>query len=119
MSNPPLPDEAVAAISRGDLLAAIRAVRKAGPIDLASARRAIEEHVREVAAQQQPRQRPPSSAHATRQESNAREASRANAPASILGERPPTVAAGDAPGGIGWLLAVLFLLAAAVLLGVA
>lgn len=116
-SHPPLPDEAVAAFARGDLLAAIKAIRKAGPVDLASAKRAIEGHARELAAQQKHRPSQPGNAHATSQESNARDASRAHAPSSMLGERPPTVAAGDAPGSLRWVLAVLALLAAAAVLG--
>ena len=116
-SHSPLPDEAVTAFARGDLLAAIQAIRKAGPIDLASAKRAIEAHARELAAQQQPKPRPTGNTHATSQQSNARQASRANAPASMLGQRPPTVVAGDTPGSMRWPLAVLVLLAAAVVLG--
>lgn len=117
-SHTPLPDEAVAAFARGDLLAAIKAIRKAGPIDLASAKRAIEAHARELAAQQTHRPRQPGNANATSQASDARRASRAHAPASMLGDRTPTVAAGDAPGSLRWVLAVLALLAAAVVLGV-
>ena len=116
-SHSPLPDEAVAAFARGDLLAAIQAIRKAGPVDLASAKRAIEAHARELAAQQQQRPKPPGTARATSQEANARQASRTNAPSSMLGQRPPTVVAGDTPGSMRWLLAVLVLLAAAVVLG--
>lgn len=117
-SHSPLPDAAVAAFARGDALAAIQAIRKAGPIDLASARRALQAHARELATQQSHRPQPGANAHATGQESNARAASRAHAPASMLGERPPTVGPGDAPGNLRWVLAVLFLLAAAALLGV-
>lgn len=113
----PLPDEAVAAFARGDLLAAIQAIRKAGPIDLASAKRAIEAHARELAAQQKHKPRQPGNVHANSQQSNAREASKAHAPASMLGQRTPTVVAGDAPGSMRWLLAVLILLAGAVVLG--
>lgn len=117
-SQPPLPEAAIAAFARGDLAAAIQAIRKAGPIDLASARRAIEAHARELAVQQTHKPGRPGNAHASGQESNARAASRAHAPASMLGERPPTVGPGDAPGNLRWVLAVLFLLAAAALLGV-
>jgi len=113
----PLPDEAVAAFARGDMLAAIKAIRKAGPVDLASAKRAIEAHARDLAARQPPRHRSPGNAHATSQESDARQASRAHAPASLLGQRSPTVVAGDAPGSMRWLFAVLILLAAAAVLG--
>lgn len=116
-SQSPLPEEAVAAFARGDLLAAIQAIRKAGPVDLASAKRAIEAHARELAARQAQPPRHPGNAHAANQESNARAASRAHAPSSMLGQRTPTVAAGDAPGSMRWLLAVLALLAAAVVLG--
>ena len=116
-SQSPLPDEAVAAFARGDVLAAIQAIRKAGPVDLASAKRAIEAHARQLAAQQQHKTKPTSSAQATIQESNARQASRANAPASMLGQRTPTVVVGDTPGSMRGLLAVLVLVAAAVVLG--
>jgi len=112
----PLPDAAVAAFARGDMLAAIQAIRKAGPIDLASAKRAIEAHARELAAQQTHKPRQSGNAHASNQESNARQASRAHAPSSMLGQRTPTVVAGDAPGSMRWLLAVLILLAAAAVL---
>ncbi len=115
--NSPLPDAAVAAFARGDMLGAIQAIRRAGPIDLASAKRAIEAHARELAAQRPQLPKPAGSARATSQESNAREASRAHAPASVVGQRTPTVVAGDAPGSMRWLLAVLILLAAAVVLG--
>lgn len=116
-SNSNLPEEAVAAFARGDLLAAIQAIRKAGPVDLASAKRAIEAHARELAAQQTHRPRQAGDANATSQASDARQASRAHAPSSMLGQRPPTVAAGDTPGSMRWLLAVLLLLAVAVVLG--
>lgn len=116
-SNSNLPKEVVEAFARGDLLAAIQAVRKAGPIDLASAKREIEAHARELAARQARVPRQAGDANATRQASDARQASRAHAPASMLGQRPPTVAAGDAPGSMRWLLAVVLLLAAAAALG--
>lgn len=115
--NSPLPDEAAAAFARGDVLAAIRMIREAGSIDLASAKRAIEAHARELAAQQKHGPGQPGSAHATSQEANARQASRSHAPASMLGQRTPTVVAGDTPGSMRWLLAVLILVAAAVVLG--
>lgn len=116
-SPPSLPDEAVAAFARGDLVAAIQAIRKAGPVDLASARRAIEAHARALGAQQAHPSNQPGNAHATSQAANARQASRAHAPSSMLGQRIPTVVAGDTPGSMRWLLAVLILLAAAVVLG--
>lgn len=115
--NSPLPDAAVAAFARGDVLAAIQAIRRAGPIDLASAKRAIEAHAKELGGQRSQLPKPAGSARATSQESDARQASRAHAPESMLGQRTPTVVAGDAPGSMRWLLAVLILLAAAAVLG--
>ena len=38
---PPLPPDAVAAMQRGDWIAAIRAIRQAGGLDLQAAKRAL------------------------------------------------------------------------------
>ena len=76
-----------AAIARGDLLGAIKALRESGPMSLSQAKAEVERRM----APTEPAKPPSRPAHM------------------------PTIAAGDNPGGLRWLLAVIVL---AVLAGV-
>lgn len=97
----PLPPAAREALERGDLLAAVIAVREAGGIDLAEARRMVREHARAAAA------------HALEAR---REGGRALQARSRLARDPrrvATVAPGDAPGHLRWLVILVVLSIAA------
>lgn len=112
---PPLPPDAVAAMQRGDWIAAIRAIRQAGGLDLQAAKRALEAHAREY-AEAQVRARGGSG---TPTAADARQAIREVAakarvesaarpgPNLAHGKRQPTVAMGDRPGEMRWLLVAL------------
>ena len=112
---PPLPPDAVAAMQRGDWISAIRAIRQAGGLDLQAAKRALEAHAREY-AEAQARARGGNAAPAT---ADARQAIREVAakarvesaarpgPNLAHGKRQPTVAMGDRPGEMRWLLVAL------------
>lgn len=114
-AKPPLPPDAVAALQRGDWISAIRAIRQAGGLDLQAAKRALEAHAREY-AEAQARARGSNAAPAT---ADARQAIRevaakarvesAGRPGPNLapGKRQPTVAMGDRPGEMRWLLVAL------------
>ena len=114
-AKPPLPPDAVAALQRGDWISAIRAIRQAGGLDLQAAKRALEAHAREY-AEAQARARGGNAAPVTvdakqairevaakaRVESAARPG-----PNLAHGKRQPTVAMGDRPGEMRWLLVAL------------
>lgn len=114
-AKPPLPPDAAAALQRGDWISAIRAIRQAGGLDLQAAKRALEAHAREYAQAQaagrvgaaapnaaQARQAIREVAAKARVESAARPG-----PNLAPGKRQPTVAMGDRPGEMRWLLVAL------------
>jgi hypothetical protein len=98
-----IPQAAIAALQRGDILAAIKATREAGGIDLAEAKRMLQAHARAAAAQAK----------------EAAEHARATRPSPIAQpRRVPTVAPGDAPGSLrGLVVAVVLAVAAWLVLG--
>ena len=123
-----VPQEAVDALQRGDLLAAFKSIRaQGGAVNLQSIGKVLETHARQYAEQQaSARQRPPPLPlpQASRSMAQAKQAARdvasraaATGPVADLRKlahkRPPTVAMGDAPGGLRWVLVVLALLAVA------
>lgn len=121
-----VPQEAVDALQRGDLLAAFKSIRaQGGAVNLQSIGKVLESHARQYAEQQaSARQGPPPLPHASRSMAQAKQAARdvasraaATGPVADLRKlahkRPPTVAMGDAPGGLRWVLVVLALLAVA------
>lgn len=98
-----LPDVAVFALQQGRVIEAIKLIRAANPgLDLARAKAAME-----------------------RMQAQARSAADVDPGSTAAGKgsmplpsrRPPTVAMGDPPGQLRWLLIVLALLAAAVWIG--
>lgn len=95
----PLPPAALAALQRGDLLAAIHAVREAGGIDLPEARRLVREQARVAALHAR---------DARREGADTLRARLARDP-----RRVATVAPGDAPGHLRWLVLVVVLSVAA------
>lgn len=119
--DPPVPQEAVDALQRGDLVAAFKSLRQAGGINMQAVGRALEAQARQHAEQQAAR-----SGEAVKQPvADAREtldalAGKARAAQQGIAQqvalhrkRPPTVEMGDAPGSLRWMLVVLALLAAA------
>jgi hypothetical protein len=101
--NVRIPQAAVAALQRGDLLAAIKATREAGGINLAEARRMLQAHARAAAE------------HAREQ---ARQASNTRPSSIDQPGRIPTVAPGDAPGSLrGLVVAVTLAVAGWLVLG--
>lgn len=119
--DPPVPQEAVDALQRGDLVAAFKSLRQAGGINMQAVGRALEAQARQHAEQQANRsgdavKRPASAASATlgNLADKARDAQQGIAQQVALHrKRPPTVQMGDAPGSLRWMLIVLALLATA------
>lgn len=123
--DPPVPQEAVDALQRGDLVAAFKSLRQAGGINMQAVGRALEAQARQQAEQQANR-----SGGAVKHQvltatetvdtlaDKARDAKRGIAQQVALHrKRPPTVEMGDAPGSLRWILIVLALLAAAIWIG--
>jgi hypothetical protein len=101
-----LPDAAVQAFREGRMIEAIKLIRTANPgLDLTRAKAAME--------------RLQASQRAAAGDGTVRPREQAPAKAALRAhdERPPTVAMGDAPGQLRWVLLVLFLLAAAAWIG--
>lgn len=99
----PLSMQVLDALSRGDRIGAIKLVRQAGGTGLKAAMRAIEAQAGHVSSAPKP------GAATSPNASQAR--------ALLQERRPPTVAMGDPPGQLRWLLVVAGLLAAAAWLG--
>ena len=126
-SDPSVPQAAVDAQQRGDLVAAFKSLRQAGGINMQAVGRALEAQARQHAEQQANRsggevKQPAATASATlgNLADKARDAQQGIAQQVALHrKRPPTVQMGDAPGSLRWMLIVLALLAAAawILLG--
>lgn len=124
-----VPQEAVDALQRGDLLAAFKSIRaQGGGVNLQSIGNVLEAHARQYAEQQAAgRKAPPPlpQVSASQSVAQAKQAARDVAGKAALAgamadnglqahKRPPTVAMGDTPGGLRWVLVVLGLLALAV-----
>ena len=118
--EPPVPQEAVDALQRGDLAAAFKSLRQAGGISMQAVGRALEAQARQHAEQAS------NGGGAVKQSTvaasetlgnladKARDAQQGVAQQVALHrKRPPTVQMGDAPGSLRWMLIVLALLAAA------
>ena len=120
--DPPVPQEAVDALQRGDLVAAFKSLRQAGGINMQAVGRALEAQARQQAEQQANRsgdvvkqQVTTASATLGTLADKARDTQRGIAQqAALHRKRPPTVEMGDAPGSLRWILIVFALLAAAV-----
>lgn len=120
--DPPVPQEAVDALQRGDLVAAFKSLRQAGGINMQAVGRALEAQARQQAEQQANRsgdvvKQPVTTASATMGTlaDKARDTQRGIAQQVALHrKRPPTVEMGDAPGSLRWMLIVLALLATAI-----
>lgn len=120
--DPPVPQEAVDALQRGDLVAAFKSLRQAGGINMQAVGRALEAQVRQQAEQQSSHGggavKPPNAAASAtlgNLADKARDAQQGVAQQVALHrKRPPTVQMGDAPGSLRWMLVVLALLAAAI-----
>ena len=121
-----VPQEAVDALQRGDLLAAFKTIRQqGGGVNLQAIGNVLETHARQY-AQQQAAGKPQVQAAAVKARqvvgsaTDAAEASRQQAAEAMRTlmqrKQAPTVAMGDAPGSLRWVLLVLALLAAAVVL---
>lgn len=114
-AKPPLPPDAVAALQRGDWISAIRAIRQAGGLDLQAAKRALEAHAREYAQAQAAGRVGAAAPNAAQARQAIREvAAKARVesagrlgPNLVPGKRQPTVAMGDRPGEMRWLLVAL------------
>lgn len=114
-AKPPLPPDAIAALQRGDWIAAMRAIRQAGGLDLQAAKRALEAHAREFAEEQISAR----GGNAKLTAADVRQAigevaakARVESPARLGPDlshrkRQPTVAMGDRPGEMRWLLLAL------------
>jgi hypothetical protein len=119
--DPPVPQEAVDALQRGDLVAAFKSLRQAGGINMQAVGRALEAQARQHAEQQANRSGGPvKQTAATPAETLESLAGKARAAqqgvaqqVALHRKRPPTVEMGDAPGSLRWMLVVLVLLAAA------
>ena len=118
--DPPVPQEAVDALQRGDLVAAFKSLRQAGGINMQAVGRALEAQARQHAEQQASHGgavKPPNvaaSAALGNLADKARDAQQGIAQQVALHrKRPPTVQMGDTPGSLRWMLVVLALLAAA------
>lgn len=124
-----VPQDAVDALQRGDLLSAFKSIRaQGGGVNLQSIGNVLEAHARQYAEQQATgRKAPPplpqgsasqsvaQAKQAAREIAGKAASMRAMADNGLLAhKRPPTVAMGDAPGGLRWVLVVLGLLALAV-----
>lgn len=121
-----VPQEAVDALQRGDLLTAFKTLRQqGGGVNLQAIGNVLEAHARQYAEQQVgARQGASRKAASNRVADAARSletlADKANAvqhgiaqQAALHRKRPPTVQMGDAPGSLRWMLLVLALLAVA------
>lgn len=108
-----VPQAAVDALQRGDLVSAFKTLRQqGGGVNLQAIGNVLEAHAREYAQQQGKRPaQAPAAAQAAVREAGAEAVARLDARRRAR-ERPPTVAMGDPPGSMRWLL-VLMLLAAA------
>ncbi|RZI97207.1 MAG: hypothetical protein EOP39_28270, partial [Rubrivivax sp.] len=122
----PVPQEAVDALQRGDLLAAFKTLREQGRgVNLQSIGNVLEAHARQYAEQQgrPSRGQPPSRAGSgpIRQPPPVPPAASANAAnnhdQTPERKRTPTVAMGDPPGSMRWVLVVLGLLGMAAWIG--
>ena len=121
-SDPPIPQEAVDALQRGDLVAAFKSLRQVGGINMQAVGRALEAQARQHVEQQADRNGPSvkqqvSAASGTlgTLADKARDTQRGIAQqVALQRKRPQTVEMGDAPGSLRWVLIVLALLAAAV-----
>jgi len=119
--DPPVPQEAVDALQRGDLVAAFKSLRQAGGINMQAVGRALEAQARQHAEQHADRggdagnrSAPRASATLGDLAAKARDAQQGIAQQVALHrKRPPTVQMGDSPGSLRWMLVVLALLAAA------
>ena len=119
--DPPVPQEAVDALQRGDLVAAFKSLRQVGGINMQAVGRALEAQARQHAEQQADRRGDALKQTATTASAalgnladKARDAQQGVAQQVALHrKRPPTVQMGDAPGSLRWMLIVLALLAAA------
>lgn len=119
--EPPVPQEAVDALQRGDLVAAFKSIRQAGGLNMQAVGRALEAQARQHAEQQTGRggetvKQSTANASATlgNLADRARDAQQGVAQQVALHrKRPPTVQMGDAPGSMRWMLVVLALLAVA------
>ena len=96
----PLSMQVLEALARGDRLGAIKLMREAGAPNLKAALQAIEAQAAKASATTKPE---PASASKTLVQ-------------QVRG-RPPTVAMGDPPGQLRWLLAVVAMLVAAAWIG--
>lgn len=121
MSNrqPSLPPEIQQALQRGDVLGAIKAIRAAGGVDLQTARRAVEAHLRAQVEQQATAGRRAGRLEDARASlQGSADSTRANVRNVAHGihrkSRPPTIEMGGRPGEMRWVLVVLGLLAIAV-----
>jgi len=99
-----LPDAAVLALQQGRMIEAIKLIRSANPgLDLARAKAAME--------------RMQAQARAGIGEAGAGAIPAAKPTMALRPQRPPTVAMGDPPGQLRWLLAVLVMLVAVAWIG--
>src|SRR6478672_1792041 len=119
--DPPVPQDAVDALQRGDLVAAFKSLRQAGGINMQAVGRALEAQARQHAQQHANRAGDTGKQTATTASATlgnladkARDAQQGVAQQVALHrKRPPTVQMGDAPGSMRWMLIVLALVAAA------
>ncbi|QIL19929.1 hypothetical protein [Thermomonas sp. HDW16] len=99
-----LPDVAVLALQQGRVIEAIKLIRGANPgLDLTRAKQVM--------------QRMQAQAHSAVAEAGVRSIGGSKPSLQLHSRRPPTVAMGDPPGQLRWLLLVVALLVAAVWIG--
>ena len=120
--DPAVPQEAVDALQRGDLVAAFKSLRQAGGVNMQAVGRALEAQARQQAGQQHAHRGNGAAGQQVAVAADTVEALADKARAARQGiaqqvalhrKRPPTVEMGDAPGSLRWMLIVLALLAAA------